>query len=244
MTKKRILGVAAGLIAMGSAASLRADVVQLRNGSTLEGTVREEASRVWVDVGSGEIAVDRSGIRSIGRPDPAAGELDRRLGALRPDDVEGMYQAALWARQNGLRWRSERLMRSVLERNPNHEGARSALGYVSHKGAWLTADEYKAAIGLARYGGEWMSADAAERLRKEDRLQSRSLARESEEAAARDAKVDLERARLAVQQRVIDDLRNQGRWEELMSAFSSSSPWGALRYWGPAAPVPPLPNAP
>lgn len=242
MTKKRILGVAAGLIALGSAASLRADVVQLRNGSTLEGSVREDGSRVWVDVGSGEIALDRSDVRSISRPDPAAQEFDRRLGALRPDDIEGRYQLALWARQNGLRSRSERLARSVLERDPNHEGARSALGYVSYKGAWLTADEYKAAIGLARYGGEWMPTDAAARLRNEDRQQSLSLKRESEEAAAREAKIELERARLGVQERVINDLRTQGRWDDLINTFPGA--WSGQRYWGPAAPAPPLPNAP
>jgi hypothetical protein len=242
MTKKRILGVAAGLLALGSAASLRADVVQLRNGSTLEGSVREDGTRVWVDVGSGEIAVDRSDIRSISRPEAATQEFDRRLGALRPDDVEGMHQLALWARQNGLLSRSERLERSVLERNPNHEGARSALGYMSYKGAWLTADEYKAVIGLARYGGEWMSSDAAERLRREDRQQSLSLIRESEEAAAREAKVELDRARLGAQERVINDLRTQGRWDELINTLPGA--WGGQRYWGPAAPAPPLPNAP
>jgi hypothetical protein len=241
---KKSLWLAVGLIAFGGAGSLRADVVQLRNGSTLEGSVREEGTRVWVDVGSGEIAVDRSEVQSISRPDPATQEFDRRLGALRPDDVEGRYQLGLWARQNGLHSRSERLMRTVLERNPNHEGARSALGFMQYKGAWLTADEYKAALGLARYGGEWMPADAAERLRKDDRQQSLALRRESEEAAARDAKIELERARLGVQERVINDLRSQGRWEELMNAFSGASPSGTMRFWGPAAPVPPLPNAP
>ena len=231
----------AGILLIGGATTSLGDEVRLRNGATLEGTVREEGTMVYVDVGSGEIGIDRSQVVSIHRPEQAIDEYDRRLEALRPDDLEGRYQLAIWARQSGLGARSERLFRSVLERDPNHEGARTALGFIPFKGGWLTPDQHKAAIGLVRVNGEWMPADAAERLRRSEQEVALAKLREANEQSRQEEELARERSRLGLQGRALDELIRQGRLDNLPN--SPAGPWGAFRYWGPAVGQTPLPDA-
>jgi len=223
------------------AAAARGDEVVLRNGSKLEGTVQEEGGKVRIDVGSGTVIVDRSDVRSISRPEREIQEYDRRLGALKPDDAEGTYQLAVWARQNGLRSRSDRLMRSVLDINPNHEGARLSQGYISYKGGWLTPDEHKAAIGLVRYQGSWMTAEAAERMRRIDQELTRSQIQQSAEDRRLEQELILARQRLGAQQQYFDLLQDRGELRDVMNGLGIS-PWG-MRYWGPAVGAQHLPNA-
>lgn len=238
MKTEEILRAAAFLLVLGGIAA--ADEVRLKNGSVLEGTVKEEGSRVTIDLGSGVLTLDRSDIESISRPNETVQAYDRRLEGLSPDDLDGKVQLALWARLHGLQSRSERLLRSVLELNPNHEGARTALGYVNYKGAWLTPDEHKAALGLVRYGGEWMSADAAARMRKIDQELALGRQREAGEQERRMEELQLERARLGAQERVTQWLQEQGQYQDMINIVTRP---GAMRYWGPANPAPPLPNA-
>jgi len=223
------------------AAAARGDEVLLKNGSKLEGTVQEEGGKVRIDVGSGTILVDRSDVVSITKPEREIQEYDRRLGALRPDDAEGAYQLAVWARPNGLRSRSDRLMKSVLDSNPNHEGARLSQGYIPYKGGWLTADEHKAAIGLVRYQGSWMTVEAAERMRKMDQELARSQLQQSTEERRLEQELILARQRLGAQQQYFDVLRDRGVLRDVMHGLGVT-PWG-MRYWGPAAGPQHLPNA-
>lgn len=231
----------AGVLLVGGATMTLGDEVRLRNGATLEGTVREEGPMVYVDVGSGEVGIERSQVLSISRPDHAVQEYDRRLGALRPDDLEGRYQLAIWARQSGLGARSERLLRSVLERDPNHEGARTALGFIPYKGGWLTPDEHKAAIGLVRVHGEWMPADAAERLRRSDQEVALAELRAANEQRRHEEEMARDRMRLGLQGRALDELIRSGSLDSLTGFVPG--PWGAFRFWGPAVGATPLPDA-
>ncbi len=141
-----------------------ADEVVLRNGSVLEGIVREEDARV---VG-GSITLDRREVAEIRRPKALVEEYERRL---RDRDGQGLgayYDLALWAREQGLESRARILMRKVLEIDPDHEGARRALGYHLYKGVWLTRDPYLRTLGLLEYRGEWLPRETAEAYRKMD----------------------------------------------------------------------------
>jgi len=228
-------------LALALSGAALADEVQLKNGSKLEGTVQEDGNKVIVDVGSGTITIDRSEVKAIRRPDEQIQEYDRRVQALKPDDANGYYQTYLWARQQPcMKTRAESLLKKALEADPNFEPAHRALGRVNYKGAWLTQDEYKAALGLVRYQGQWVSAEAAERLRRVD--QDLSLAagkRAAEDQRAQD-QLMLERERIAQRQRFIDMISSGQLPSDVSSALGY--PW-AMRYWGPAQPIPPQPNA-
>jgi hypothetical protein len=104
----------------------------------------------------------------------------------------------------------------------------------------MTQDEHKAALGLVRYQGNWVSVDAAERLKRIDQeLSMAQMKRAADEERVRE-RLALERDKIAQQQRILDMLRSGELPRDVMSAFGY--PW-AMRYWGPAAPVTPQPNA-
>jgi hypothetical protein len=66
----------------------------------------------------------------------------------------------------------------VLRVDPDHPGARAALGYVLDGGRWITLADRNRAQGLVELDGEWMTPQ--ERAR---RLEERRLAREREREA-------------------------------------------------------------
>jgi len=208
-----------------------ADEVVLKNGSKLQGTVTEAGNKVVVDVGTGTITIDRSEVASISRPDELNREYDRRMESVSPDDAEGHYQVYLWTRkQEGLKSRSDKLLRKIIEIDPNHEPSRRALGYVNHKGAWLTQDELKGALGLVRYNGGWVSAETAEKLKRVDQELSLAQQKESAEAERAKGQLEIERNQIMLRQQIIDMIE-QGELPNVQ--FGPGAPWG-LRYWGPA----------
>lgn len=163
-----------------------ADEVVLRNGSVLEGIVREEDARVVVEVPGGSITLDRREVAEIRRPRALVEEYERRL---RDRDGQGpgaYYDLALWAREQGLESRAQILMRKVLEIDPDHEGARRALGYHLYKGVWLTRDQYLRTLGLLEYRGEWLPRETAEAYRKMDYDLMAAALRQSAEAQERE----------------------------------------------------------
>lgn len=215
------------LAALVSAAS--ADEVVLKNGSKIEGTVQEDGDKVTIDVGSGTITVARSEVKSINRPNDLIQEFDRRSKEAKPDDVQAQWQVYVWAKQQeGLKSRAERQLRKILEIDPNHDGARRALGYVNHKGVWLTQDEHRATLGLVRYNGDWVSAEAAERLKRLDQEIRLAQMKQDAESQRIRGELEVERSRVAQRGRMLDMMESG----ELPSA--SVTPWGGLRYWGPA----------
>lgn len=218
------------LLLPGLLSSAGADEVILKNGGKLQGTVTEEGNKVSIDVGSGVITIDRSEVKSISRPDELNREYDRRMKDVKADDPNAHYQVYLWTRQQeGLKGRSERLLRKILEIDPNHEQAHRALGQVNYKGAWLTQDELKAALGLVRYNGDWVTSESAEKLRRLDQERAAAQLKEDAEARKTEAQLEIERQRLAWRQRVLDMIES-GELPNPM--IGTSAPWGGT-YWGP-----------
>jgi hypothetical protein len=214
--------------------SAAADEVVLKNGSKLEGAVKEAGNKVIVDVGSGTITVDRSEVVSISRPDELNREFDRRLASVSRDDADGYYQVYLWSKsQEGLKPQGDRLLRKIVEIDPNHEPSRKALGYVNHKGAWLTQDELKGALGLVQYNGGWVTAETAEKLKRLDHQLSLAQMKQSVEAERVKGQLEIERDQIMMRQQIIDMIE-QGELPNFNSGLGA--PW-ALRYWGPAAGV-------
>jgi hypothetical protein len=216
------------LLGAGLCAVASADEVVLKNGSKIEGTVKEEGNKVLIDVGSGTITVDRSEVKAINKSTGLIEEFDRRQKETKPDDVEGQWQLYLWTKQQeGFKSRADRILQRIVEIEPNHEGARRALGYVNHKGVWLTQDEHKATLGLVKYNGDWVSVDTAERLKKIDEQIRLAQMKQDADAQRFLGELEIERNRVAQRQRVLD-LIESGQIQT-----PGVAPWG-MRYWGPA----------
>ncbi len=143
-----------------------ADVVVLKDGERVEGIVAERGPEVEVRLDFGTITFQKAEIERIERGGTALSELEAKRAALAPREVEGRYRLALEAEKQGLDALARVLHREVIELSVDHKGARAALGYRRHEGAWMTEDEYMTGQGYTRYRGAWVTREAAFALEK------------------------------------------------------------------------------
>ena len=184
-----VLAVAAGVA--------RADEVVLRNGARFEGKVTESGDSVTVVMDFGSMTFRKMDVARIDRGLTPLSDFEAKKAALHPDDLDGRVRLARWGRQKELFHHSRRLLEDVIVVDPDHAGAREALGYRRVGGRWLTDDEIKVEQGLVLFRGDWVKQDTvdeilkieAQRALEEARLDEmemlRTRALEAEAAAAR-----------------------------------------------------------
>ena len=197
---RHVLVVALALGATGASA----DEVILRSGGRLVGEIRERRpDAVVLETGPGLVTVPMSSVaRVVTTPSSALSAYRARAARLRPDDAEGWFELALWARDQGLNTQARQALEHVLAVNPSHAGAHQATGHILQGGRWMTPEESYRARGFVPFEGSWMSpaereAVLAERAAasEERRLQAESDARVREaEARARVAEAEAQRA--------------------------------------------------
>ncbi len=174
-----------------------ADEVVLRNGAVFSGVVREEGDRIVIEVDVGSMTFRRVDVREVRRTDDPLKEFEQKRRAA--TDVRAYYELALWARDKGLGTKAGDLLRRVILLEPDHEGARKALGYERVEGKWLQGDELMVAKGFVRHEGRWLRRETAERFREHDLV----LRVEEERRAGAERLAEIQRqvemARLAVE---------------------------------------------
>lgn len=172
-----------------------ADVVVLKNGSTIEGIATESGDWVVIKLDFGTVKLARSEVARIVKAESPLQELQRRRKELKDGDAEARYELAGWADQQELYTSARNLHREVVELSPDHEGARRALGYRKHDGKWLTEEEYYVAGGYVKYDGRWVPREVAAALESEaERARLERLRAEAaERIRAMDAEVELAR---------------------------------------------------
>jgi tetratricopeptide (TPR) repeat protein len=185
-----------------------ADTIHLKSGGVLAGKITAESeSSVTIELAAGGVVtLSRQDIESIERGPAPQDEFQRRLDeAVAAGDAGAVYGVGLWAQEQGLRSLARHAFERAITIDPNHEGARRALGYVRYKGEWLTREEAYMAMGLVRVGDRWMTEAEAllererqlERERREtERVLARERAREERARALREA-YEAEQARSA-----------------------------------------------
>lgn len=244
-------GVKYGGWALLLALPAAADEVVLRNGSVFSGVVREEGERVTIRMDYGTMSFRRIDVREIRTSDDPLKELDTR--ARKASTPQETYDLALWARERGLKGRSDELLRQVLGQDPGHEGARKALGYEKVQGQWLKDDELMMSRGLVKHGNRWLPKDTVEQL----------LARETAEAIEHDRqttlrqaaemnreielqRIALERERIEAELEKARRLRAWGGWAPACPPFFLVPPGipgpGAHPGYGPGRTLPPTPE--
>lgn len=176
------------LVAWCLASVANADEIVLESGSTLVGIVRaEDKDWVTIEVGAGTVSIPRAQIREIRRGPCALTDYYERAELIAASkDPDAHFELGLWAKNQGLSAVSRAQFRIVIDLDPNHAGARTALGYRFHEGRWLTDTEYRAAIGQVHFRGRWMAREERdailERERKEAEAKRAELERREEEA--------------------------------------------------------------
>ena len=130
MTKRYMLAMIA-LVAMLAVVAVPAQQIRrliLKDGNTVDGFVTKTDEGYQVKGPSGVVVVfpaDRvEKVEDIERPEA---ELEERLAKLKPDDVEGWYQLAVWAREKELPDKAKELLKKVLAIKPDHENAQLLL---------------------------------------------------------------------------------------------------------------------
>ncbi len=132
------------LLAGGPAA---ADVVYLRGGFQVEGrVVKVERRRILLETLSGLKSIPRVRVLRIVRKPWLPGEFQDRLKrAKRSKGPQRLRRLLKWAsapeRKKKLAPFLPKLYKLVLERDPDNETARKALGYVRFRGKWVTPEE-------------------------------------------------------------------------------------------------------
>ncbi|MBI3097854.1 MAG: hypothetical protein HYY93_06350 [Planctomycetes bacterium] len=195
----------AALMALALLPAGAADVVTLRNGSRFEGQVTESGDRVSVRVDSGCLSFPRSSVAGIERRASPLDVLAERRASLAPGDAPGHYALGCWARREGLTAAAREEFEAVIESDPDHAGAREALGFRLVEGRWLTEEEWRAGQpGLSESQGGASGREPADRaepseletLRAEIRLLREQMAALAEESRVALATATAENRRL------------------------------------------------
>lgn len=112
-----------------------------------------------------------------------------KLSQIKENDVESLFRLGKWCNEVGLSEEAENEFKEIIKLNPDHEGARKALGYVKYKGTWvakgdaeqLTKGYIKHAQfgwvkkedipylekGLLPFNKEWLPAEEVRKLRQQ-----------------------------------------------------------------------------
>ncbi|MDY7092980.1 MAG: hypothetical protein SX243_08415 [Acidobacteriota bacterium] len=175
------------------AADVAADVIQLKNGRTLEGKVRDaENGQIEIVLPYGSLAFPRDLVASIEWGDTIEDEVLERLSQLAPDDADGLYDLALYCQNQSAYTLAGRLLEEVLLIDPDHPEARHDLGYVLDDDRWVTEEEYRRRRGQVAFRGGWVQAAERDRiLTLEGALSDRRRRTEIEQA-----RLEVELARL------------------------------------------------
>lgn len=216
MLAGRLVAVSALALAAFLASPAQADEVHLNNGFTLKGRVDDRGDQLVVHTPNGRVWVAKGQVKQIVRRDTPGQQFERRRAALlseHPLDLDGRVELAKWALARNLRSAGRRELRDVLAVEPNHAGARAALGYVRHEGAWVTPDEQKRLLGFVRDGGDWITADEAKlrRAKRLDALAAAQAAKDVKRTQAQTRKLEAETRLAEAQARVAEQQAERDR---------------------------------
>ena len=155
---------------LASAAVARADLIRLKNGGEVRGTVDRKigvnADPVVIETLSGAtVSVERRHIDFVTRRPLKVEEYETRARAT-PNTVEAQWELAEWCRENGLSSQRNEHLEQVLRLDPDHEKAHYGLGHTNENGEWVSRDEIMESQGYVKHKGRWITPQELEILEK------------------------------------------------------------------------------
>jgi hypothetical protein len=226
-----------------------ADEVILTNGARFKGIVHEENDRIIIRFEHGTMSFHRSEARIVRSAPVALQVLESKTE--KAASAQDWHAAALFAKENRLEKRVEALNERALELDPEHDGARTALGYAKVGGRWLKGDELLAALGYEKRGAHWVTKETAaaidERLKAEEKARAEEVLRANQAAEAARAeeekrrglyaaleweKLALERRRMEIEREVALKTAASGPGYAVGAVPYAGVPYGAAPYPG------------
>jgi hypothetical protein len=171
-----------GLIALPLLpATVTADVVKLKSGGELRGVLVEaadgEASEVVTieTLSGGTVAVSRADVEFVTRRPRLIEEYEVKAKAA-ADTVDAQWALAEWCRENDLEEQRATHLQRIVELEPDHAEARSALDQTNYEGEWLTREEIMEKRGLVPHRGRWITPQELELIEKSQAEREREQA--------------------------------------------------------------------
>ncbi len=171
-----LLGLALVLLA-GSAL---ADVLIMKDGRRIEGTVTsQDSTKVKITTSFGDFEFPMAQVDRIEKGKTGAQEFDERFKAAKT--AADYFALGQWAEQKKMRPEAKKAMKHVLELEPKHAGANTFFGKVEYKGEWLTpaerdtraaadAEAEMLAKGFVRWKEQWVTPEEKGHLEKNEVL--------------------------------------------------------------------------
>jgi len=149
------------------AVSATADELHLKDGQVLSGRVFEDGDRYTVVDRDGKHAVKKADVTELVRKRSFMDEFDDRLQQLPADDAEAIFEFGRWLEENEWASRAKLAYAEVLDLDPDHKGARRALGYSLYEGSWVSPEEMNRRKGLVEFEGRWYTKHDLEELKRQ-----------------------------------------------------------------------------
>ncbi len=141
------------LLALGT---VRADVIVLRDGRSLEGKIIKETDEtLTLRLKYGEVEISKSHIIEIRRGLTALDKYKKKAAKVE-NTAQAHYELGQWCAGKELREEAKKHYGKALEIDPSFSLAGKALGYEKAGGKWLPPDEAKKARGLVKFEGKWI----------------------------------------------------------------------------------------
>jgi hypothetical protein len=183
MLRAVLAGVIAAAVLAGAA---QADVVHLKSGERLHGTVETKGDVLVVTNRYGSTAVPVSSVKLIEETPSILAEYGQAARGASPADIGAQRRLADFCREKGMTSEERYHLLLVLRLRPGDMEARSRLGYVRHRGEWVTKSEEMYDRGLVKFRGEWVTPAAKEAiLLEEEKSKEEQLARKRKEREER-----------------------------------------------------------
>ncbi len=180
------------ILVIGASALARADVVTLKDGRKVEGAIVERSSlAVIVRQKLGEVRLEQAQIADITEQDDPWDQLQRLRVELGGGTADERYRLAAFAAEQGFEDEARRAYLAVLRVDPDHPGARAALGFVKLEGRWITRADKARADGLVEHRGQFVTPEEKARLEAEARAEA-DKKKAAREAAVTDARAKRE----------------------------------------------------
>jgi hypothetical protein len=144
-----------------------ADDLRLKDGRVLSGIVVQEEDRYTVADRDRKHAFKASEVAGVDKKRCFMDEYAERFAAVSKKDAEELYAFALWLEENAWPTRAYIVYEQVVAIDPDHKGARGAMGYKLYEGEWLSPEEICRRDGLVEFEGSWYTPHELSTIKKE-----------------------------------------------------------------------------
>jgi hypothetical protein len=171
-----ILSLSACIGSFGPAtlpSTARGDELQLAGGGRLTGKIvnadQTPRTNYVVQLASGAtLTLGKDQVRKVVAESTAEAEY-AALRHQQPDTAAGHWALAEWCKEHKLTDQRKRHLARVIELEPEHREARTALGYNKIAGRWTTTAEHQEAMGKVPYKGGYQYRQAIEIMENRER---------------------------------------------------------------------------